>query len=54
MLLALAILLAVMWILGFGAFHVTSAAIHLLIVFAVIVAIAHFVTGGRGRPLTAP
>jgi hypothetical protein len=54
MLLALAILLAVLWVLGFTAFHVTSAAIHLLIVFAVIVAIAHFVTGGRGRPIATP
>jgi hypothetical protein len=54
MLLALAILLAVMWLLGFTAFHVTSAAIHLLIVLAVVIAIVHFVSGGRGRPIVAP
>jgi hypothetical protein len=53
MLLALAILLAVLWIMGFAAFHVTTAAIHLLIVLAVVVAIAHFVSGSRG-PLTNP
>ncbi len=54
MLLGLAILLAVLWLLGFTAFHVTSAAIHVLIVLAIIVAIAHFVTGGRGRTVAAP
>ncbi len=53
MLLGLAILLAILWLLGFTAFHVTSAAIHILIVLAVIVAIAHFVTGGR-RTVAAP
>ncbi len=53
MLLALAILLAVLWVLGFAAFHVTSYAIHLLIILAVAVAIAHFVTGGR-RTAPAP
>jgi hypothetical protein len=53
MLLGLAILLAVLWVLGFTAFHVTTGAIHLLIVFAVIVAIAHFVTRGRGGPVVA-
>ena len=52
MLLALAVLLAVLWLLGFTAFHVTSFAIHLLIVLAVIALIVHFVQGrgfgGRG------
>ena len=47
MLLALAVLLAVLWILGFAAFHVTSYAVHLLIVLAVVALIAHFFTGGR-------
>ncbi len=52
MLLALAIILAVAWLLGFSVFHVASAAIHLLIVLAVIALIVHFVQGrgigGRG------
>jgi hypothetical protein len=51
MLLVLAILLAVAWILGFTVFHVASAGIHALIIIAVIVAIAHFLTE---RHATAP
>jgi len=46
MLLALAIILAIAWILGFGIFHVASAAIHVLIVLAVISLILHLVRGG--------
>ena len=53
MLLALALLLAVLWVLGFVAFHVTSAAIHVLIVLAVVVAIAHFVASRR-HPARVP
>jgi hypothetical protein len=49
MLLAVAAILAIAWLLGFTAFHVTSAVIHLLIIAAVIAVVAHFV-GGRGRP----
>lgn len=45
MLLALAIILFVLWLLGFVAFHVTSWLIHLALIVAVIVLIAHFVTG---------
>ncbi len=48
MLLTLAILLVIAWLLGLVAFHVTTAFIHLLIVIAIIVAILHFVRGGRG------
>ncbi len=47
MLLLLAAVLAIAWLLGFVAFHVTSYAIHVLIVLAVIVAIAHFFTNRR-------
>jgi uncharacterized protein DUF5670 len=55
MLLGLAIVLAIAWLLGFVAFHVTSYAIHLLIVVAVIAAIAHFFTNRRGgRTVLAP
>ena len=47
MLLILAVLLGIAWLLGFTVFHVASAAIHVLIILAVIAAIVHFVGGGR-------
>jgi hypothetical protein len=47
MLLILAIILLVAWLAGLVAFHVTAWFIHLLIVFAIIIAILHFVRGGR-------
>ena len=43
MLLFLAIILALAWIAGFGIFHVTSVAIHLLVIFAVISLFVHLV-----------
>ncbi len=48
-LLIVAAVLAVLWLLGVVAFHITAFAIHLLLVIAVIVVIAHFVTRGRSR-----
>jgi hypothetical protein len=48
MLLALAIILAVAWLLGFTVFGVASSAIHLLVVLAVIAAIVYFVQGRGG------
>lgn len=45
MLIALAIILAVAWLLGFSVFQVTSAAIHILILLAVIALIMYFVQG---------
>jgi hypothetical protein len=47
MLLTLAIVLVVLWALGFLAFHVTSGLIHLLLVVAAIIIIARLVTGRR-------
>lgn len=47
MLLVLAAVLAIAWLLGFTAFHVTSFMIHLLIIAAVIAVIAHFMSGRR-------
>jgi hypothetical protein len=44
MLMILAIILALAWISGFTIFHVASAAIHLLILAAIVAAILHFVT----------
>jgi hypothetical protein len=46
MLIALAILLALAWVLGFTVVKVSSFAIHLLIVFAVISLVAHFFRRG--------
>jgi hypothetical protein len=37
--------LLVMWLLGFVAFHVTSGVIHILLVLAIISVIAHFFRG---------
>ncbi len=45
MLLAIAILLAIAWLLGFTVFHVASGAIHILIVVAIVAAIVHFLQG---------
>jgi len=47
MLLTIAIVLFILWALGFFAFHVTSTFIHLVIVIAIIVLVLHFVRGGR-------
>ena len=49
MLIGLAILLALAWVLGFTVMHVSSFAIHLLIVLAVVSVVAHLF---RGRRLT--
>jgi Family of unknown function (DUF5670) len=43
-------MLLVAWLLGFVAFHVAGALIHLLLIVAVICLIVHFV---RGRPARA-
>jgi hypothetical protein len=47
MLLALAIIIAIAWLLGFSVFHVASSAIHILLVVAIVAAIVHFVQGRR-------
>jgi len=49
MLLLLAIVLALVWVGGFGVFHVASALIHVLLVAAVVSLIFHFV---RRRQVT--
>ena len=48
MLITIAIIILILWLLGFLAFHVASPLIHLLLVIGVIVLIVHFV---RGRPV---
>lgn len=47
MFLILAVVLVVLWLGGFTLFHVSSFLIHLLLIFAVIAIIMHFVTGRR-------
>jgi hypothetical protein len=47
MFLILAIVLVVLWLGGFTLMHVSSLFIHLLLLFAVISLIMHFVTGRR-------
>jgi hypothetical protein len=47
MLLALALILGLAWILGFGVFHVASAAIHVLVVLAIVSLVLHLVRGRR-------
>lgn len=43
------ILLLLAWIVGWGVFHVTVAAIHILLALAVIALILHFVRGASAR-----
>jgi hypothetical protein len=45
MLATLAVILLVLWLLGFFAFHVAGGLIHILLVIAVIVFIVHLVRG---------
>ena len=47
MFLILAIVLVVLWLGGFALMHISSLFIHLLLLFAVISLILHFVTGSR-------
>jgi hypothetical protein len=45
MFLTLFLILLVMWLLGFFAFHVAGGLIHLLLIIAVISLVAHFFRG---------
>ena len=47
MLAAIAVILLILWLLGFLAFHVAGGLIHILLVIAIIVFIFHFVVGRR-------
>lgn len=49
MLLALAIILAVLWVVGFLIFHIAGMLIHVLIIVAAIMIIMQ-VVGGRRAP----
>ncbi len=50
MLLLLAVLLLIAWLLGFGVYHVTAFAIHVLLIVAVIAVILHFVRAATSGP----
>jgi hypothetical protein len=47
MFLILAVVLVLLWVGSFTVLHVTSFAIHLLLIFAVISIIMHFIGGRR-------
>ena len=47
MLLTIAIIILILWALGFFAFHVAGGLIHILLVFGIIVLIWNFVAGRR-------
>jgi len=47
MLFTIAIILLILWALGFLAFHVGGGLIHLLLVIAVIVVLYRIITGRR-------
>ena len=47
MFLILALVLVVLWLGGFTLFHVTGFLIHLLLIFAVVSLIMHFISGRR-------
>jgi len=47
MFLILAVVLVILWVGGFTVFHVSGFLIHLLLIFALISVVMHFVTGRR-------
>jgi hypothetical protein len=47
MLWTIAVILLVLWLLGFGVFHVAGGLIHLLLVIAAIVIVYRLITGNR-------
>lgn len=49
MLLTIGVILFILWLLGFVAFHVAGGFIHILLIVAIIVVLWHLVTGRRGR-----
>lgn len=47
MLWTIAVILLILWLLGFSVFHVAGGLIHLLLVIAVIVIVYRLITGRR-------
>ena len=48
MLLIIALVLFVLWLLGYFTFHIAGNLIHILVVIAIVVIIWNLVTGRRG------
>lgn len=49
MLVTIAVILFILWLLGFLAFHIAGGFIHILLIVAVIVVLWHLIAGRRGR-----
>lgn len=47
MLYTIAVVLFILWILGFGVFHVAGALIHILLIAAIIVVLWNLIAGRR-------
>jgi Family of unknown function (DUF5670) len=47
MLWTLAVLLFILWLLGFGVFHVAGGLIHILLVVAIVVILLRLISGRR-------
>lgn len=47
MLWTIAVILVILWLLGFSVFHVAGSLIHILLVIAVIVILYRLITGRR-------
>lgn len=47
MLWTLAVILFILWLLGFAVFHVAGGLIHLLLVIAIVVVLVRLITGRR-------
>ena len=43
----IAAVLIVLWLLGFFAFHVTTAFVHMALIVGLILLVLHFMTGSR-------
>ncbi len=43
----IALVLVVLWLLGFFAFHITAFAIHIILLIAVVLVVMHFLRGRR-------
>jgi len=47
MILAIALVLGILWLLGIVVIHITSPLLHLLLLIALVVLVYHMVTGRR-------
>jgi hypothetical protein len=47
MLATIAVILLILWLLGFFAFHISTALIHVLLLVAVVMIVLHFARGSR-------